>query len=311
MRAIRQDTLGGPEVLREVEVERPSPAPGQILVRVRAAGVNPTDWKHREMGLFLGDPPFVLGWDASGTVEEVGFGVTLFKPGDAVFGMVPYPTGAGTHAEFVTGPTRAFAHKPDEVDHVQAGAVPLAALTAWQALVDTAVLHEGQRVLVHAAAGGVGHLAVQIAKARGAHVTGTASEEKRDFVFGLGADEVIDYRTTDFAEAVEDMDVVLDPIAGADHLARSVRTLGTGGVLVTLLPFDSPEAKEEAARRDVNVEQLLVEHDHQGMRSIAALMARGKLRATIAGTFPLAEAARAHEHGETNRTSGKLVLTVD
>lgn len=311
MRAIKQEVLGGPEVLKEVEVERPSPRPGRILVRVRAAGVNPTDWKHRQSGRFLGEPPFVLGWDVSGEVAEVGFGVTLFKVGDPVFGMVPYPFGAGTHAEYVEAPTRAFARKPAEVDHVQAGALPLASLTAWQALVDTAGLAAGQRVLIHAAAGGVGHVAVQIAKARGAYVIGTASEEKHDFIRAMGADEVIDYRRSDFAEVARGMDVVLDAVGGDDQVTRSVRSLGAGGVLVTLLPFDAPEAVAEAAQKGARIEQLLVEHDHQGMRSIAALVARGRLRATIAGTFPLAEAAKAHEQQETNRTTGKLVLTVD
>ena len=310
MRAISQEALGGPDVLREVDLPMPEPGPGEILVRVHAAGVNPTDWKHRQMGLFLGEPPFVLGWDVSGVVERVGFGATLFDPGDEVFGMVPYPFGAGTHAEFVKGPTRAFTRKPSEVDHVQAGAIPLAALTAWQALVDTAAIRDGDRVLVHAAAGGVGHLAVQIAKARGAYVIGTASSAKHEFVRSLGADEVIDYRHTDFAEAVTGVDVVLESIGGADQVTRSVRTLREGGVLVSLLPVDAPEAVDEAARRGVRIAQMLVEDDHQGMRSVAALVARGALRATIAETFPLAEAARAHEAGETGRTTGKLVLTM-
>lgn len=310
MRAISQEALGGPDVLREVDLPMPEPGPGEILVRVHAAGVNPTDWKHRQMGLFLGEPPFVLGWDVSGVVERVGFGATLFDPGDEVFGMVPYPFGAGTHAEFVKGPTRAFTRKPSEVDHVQAGAIPLAALTAWQALVDTAAIRDGDRVLVHAAAGGVGHLAVQIAKARGAYVIGTASSAKHEFVCSLGADEVIDYRHTDFAEAVTGVDVVLESIGGADQVTRSVRTLREGGVLVSLLPVDAPEAVDEAARRGVRIAQMLVEDDHQGMRSVAALVARGALRATIAETFPLAEAARAHEAGETGRTTGKLVLTM-
>ena len=311
MRAISQEDLGGPDVLREVDLPRPEPGPGEILVRVRAAGVNPTDWKHRRTGMFLGEPPFVLGWDASGVVEHVGFGVTLFSPGDEVFGMVPYPSGVGTHAEFVKGPARAFTRKPSEVDHVQAGAIPLAALTAWQALVDTADISDGDRVLVHAAAGGVGHLAVQIAKARGAHVIGTASSPKHEFVRSLGADEVIDYRHTDFAEAVTDVDAVLESIGGADQVTRSVRTLRDGGVLVSLLPVDTQEAIDEASRRGVRIAQMLVEDDHQGMRSVAALVARGALRATIAETFPLAEAARAHEAGETGHTTGKLVLTVE
>ncbi|MFD3687901.1 NADP-dependent oxidoreductase [Nocardiopsis sp. NPDC058631] len=312
MRAISQDTLGGPEVLREVELERPEAAMNQILVRVHAAGVNPSDWKHRRTGLFLGEPPFVLGWDASGVVEGVGAGVTLFKPGDEVFGMVPYPYGAGTHAEYVVGPARAFTRKPAGIDHVQAGALPLAGLTAWQALVDTAGVSEGQRVLVHAAAGGVGHLAVQIAKARGAYVIGTASGHRHEFLHALGADEAIDHRTTDFADSVRDVDVVLDAIGSDEQVTRSVPTLRSGGVLVTLWPvFNAPEARREAASRGIRLEGIGVEADHQGMREIAALASGGELRAAVAGVFPLEEAARAHEMGESGRATGKLVLTVD
>ena len=182
MRAISQDVLGGPEVLKEVEIERPVPKPNEVLVRVRAAGVNPTDWKHRATGGFLGEPPFVLGWDVSGVVEAVGIGVVAFAPGDEVFGMLPYPYGHGSHAEYVIAPVRALAPKPAAVDHTQAGALPLVSLTAWQALTEHADLRPGQRVLIHAAAGGVGHVAVQIAKARGAYVIGTASAGKHAFL---------------------------------------------------------------------------------------------------------------------------------
>ncbi|SJM69450.1 NADP-dependent oxidoreductase [Gulosibacter sp. 10] len=309
MLAIRQERFGGPEVLQPIEVPRPEPGLGEILVRVHAAGVNPTDWKHRASRLFLGEPPYVLGWDVSGVVERVGLGVTIWKPGDEVFGMLPYPHGAGSHAEYVVGPARAFASKPLGIDHVQAGALPLAALTAWQALVDTAGLEAGQRVLVHAAAGGVGHLAVQIAKARGAHVIGTASAPKHEFVRGLGADEMIDYRSTDFAEAVRDADVVFDTIGG-DYQLRSLRALRPGGVLVSTLPVPAEGLHEEAERAGVRAELILVEADHAGMRSIAGLVEAGRLRATIADTYPLAEAAHAHEAGETGRTTGKLVLVV-
>lgn len=308
MRAISQDVLGGPEVLKQVELPRPEPGLSQVLVRVHAAGVNPTDWKHRAHSVFLGPPPFVLGWDVSGVVEATGYGVTLFRPGDEVFGMLPYPHGAGSHAEYVTGPARAFSFKPANLDHVQAGALPLAALTAWQALADTARLSAGQRVLVHAAAGGVGHLAVQIAKARGAHVIGTASARHHDLLRGLGADELIDYPTTDFAAAVRDVDVVLDAFGG-DYPARSLRTLRPGGMLISLLPFPRDVAAE-AARLGVRAEVILVEADHGGMTAIADLASGGKLRPVIAGTFPLADAAKAHELGDTGHVAGKLVLSV-
>ncbi|MFI9567262.1 NADP-dependent oxidoreductase [Streptomyces rishiriensis] len=309
MRVITQDVLGGPEALKQTEVERPAPRPNEVLVRVRAAGVNPTDWKHRATGGFLGEPPFVLGWDVSGTVEAVGIGVAAFVPGDEVFGMLPYPFGHGSHAEYVIAPVRALWHKPEGVDHVQAGALPLVSLTAWQALVETAELGPGQRVLIHAAAGGVGHVAVQIAKARGAYVIGTASAGKHDFLRELGVDEVIDYRETDFAEAVKDVDVVLDTLGG-DTSVKSLGVLRPGGIVVSIL-VGSDEFHEEAGRLGVRAVRMLVDADRAGMRAIAELVEAGRLRATIAGTFPLAEAAEAHRLGDTGRTTGKLVLTVD
>jgi NADPH:quinone reductase-like Zn-dependent oxidoreductase len=310
MRAISQDVLGGPEVLEEVELERPAPKPNEVLVRVRAAGVNPTDWKHRATGGFLGEPPFVLGWDVSGVVEAVGIGVAAFAPGDEVFGMLPYPFGHGSHAEYVTGPARAFAHKPASIDHTQAGALPLVSLTAWQALVETADVRPGQRVLIHAAAGGVGHVAVQIAKARGAYVIGTASAGKHDFLRGIGVDEAVDYRETDFTEAVKDVDVVLDTIGG-DYSLRSLRVLRPGGVVVSILPVGSGDFYEEAERLGVRAVRLLVDASRSGMKEIARLVEEGSLRATVAGTFPLADAAKAHALGDTGRTTGKLVLLVD
>ncbi|MGV9390528.1 NADP-dependent oxidoreductase [Streptomyces olivaceus] len=310
MRAVSQDVLGGPEVLKEVRVERPVPRPNEVLVRVRAAGVNPTDWKHRADGGFLGEPPFVLGWDVSGTVESVGIGVAAFRPGDEVFGMLSYPFGHGSHAEYVTAPARTFTRLPAGTDHVRAGALPLVSLTAWQALVERADLQPGQRVLIHAAAGGVGHVAVQISKARGAHVIGTAGAGKHAFLRSLGADEAVDYRETDFTEAVRDVDVVLDTIGG-DTSLRSLRVLRPGGVVVSILPVGSDEFFEEAGRLGVRAVRMLVDADRADMREIARLVEAGKLEPTIAKTFPLAEAAGAHALGETGRTTGKIVLVVD
>ncbi|MEW2810663.1 NADP-dependent oxidoreductase [Streptomyces massasporeus] len=310
MRAISQDVLGGPEVLKEVQIERPVPKPNEVLVRVRAAGVNPTDWKHRATGGFLGQPPFVLGWDVSGVVEAVGIGVVAFAPGDEVFGMLPYPYGHGSHAEYVIAPVRALTGKPAGVDHTQAGALPLVSLTAWQALTEHADLQPGQRVLIHAAAGGVGHVAVQIAKARGAYVIGTASAGKHEFLRSIGVDETIDYRETDVTEAVKDVDVVLDTIGG-DNSLHSLRVLRPGGVLVSILPGGSDDLYEEAERLGVRALRMLVDADRGGMEAIADLIGTGRLRATIAGTFPLAEAAEAHTLGDTGRTTGKLVLLND
>ncbi|WP_405922863.1 NADP-dependent oxidoreductase [Streptomyces sp. NBC_00035] len=309
MRVISQHVLGGPEVLEVIEVERPEPRANEILIKVHAAGVNPTDWKHRASGGFLGAPPFVLGWDVSGVVEAVGVGVARFKVGDEVFGMLSYPWGHGSHAEYVAAPARAFVHKPAGIDHVQAGALPLVSLTAWQALVETADVQPGQRVLIHAAAGGVGHVAVQIAKARGAYVIGTASAGKHDFLREIGVDEAIDYRDTDFTEAVKDVDVVLDTLGG-DNSVSSLRVLRPGGIVVSILPVGSDEFYEEAERLGVRAVRLLVDADRAGMQAIAELVEAGKLRAAIAGTFPLADAAKAHALGDTGRTAGKLVLVV-
>jgi NADPH:quinone reductase-like Zn-dependent oxidoreductase len=294
MRAIGATRAGGPEVLEEIELDRPVPGAVEVLVRVHAAGVNPTDWKARRRG--ADHTPFVPGFDVSGVVEEVGAGVTMFAPGDEVYGMPRFPHPAGAYAEYVTAPTRHFAPKPAGLDHRTAAGLPLAGLTAWQSLVDHANVQSGQRVLVHAAAGGVGHLAVQIAKALGAHVIGTASAAKHDFVRGLGADEVIDYRTVDFTEATGDLDVVLDTIGG-DYAARSQSVLRPGGIHISLSGPTEPHF-------------LLVEPDHAGLLALTDLVEKGLLTVTIDTVFPLADAAKAHELGESGHTTGKIVLAV-
>ncbi|GAA0395986.1 NADP-dependent oxidoreductase [Streptomyces luteireticuli] len=309
MKAISQNTHGGPEILHETEIDRPAPGPSEVLVRVRAAGMNPTDWKHRQGRGFLDRLPLVLGWDVSGVVEAVGIGVTLHRPGDEVFGMLPYPYGAGSFAEYVVAPARALVAKPANIDHIQAGAIPLAALTAWQALVDAARVRPGQRVLVHAAAGGVGHFAVQIAKARGAQVIGTASAPKHAVLRELGADELVDYRTEDFT-AVDPVDVVLDTLGG-ETAARSLDVLKPGGQLVSIAIRDLPaDLAERAAARGLRAYPLLVEADQEGMRSIRDLVEDGRLRPVIEAVFPLERAAEGHELGDTGRVTGKVVLTV-
>jgi len=311
MHAISQESGGGPEVLKLVEVDRPVPTLTEVLVRVHAAGVNPTDWKTRARGQYATGalPPFGLGYDASGVVEEIGPGVTIFAPGDEVFGMARFPHPANAYAEYLTAPARHFAHKPATIDHVSAAALPLAGLTAWQALVDTADVQAGQRVLIHAAAGGVGHLAVQIAKARGAHVIGTASAAKHDLLRDLGADELIDYTEVDFSSTLRDIDVVLDTIGG-DYTPRSLHTLRPGGILISLLPMDPTFPVELASELRVRATRMLVEPDHAGMRALAELIIRRELRPLIDTTVPLALAAKAHERGETNRATGKIVLSI-
>ncbi|MGN0101137.1 MAG: NADP-dependent oxidoreductase [Dietzia sp.] len=307
MRAVQQQSLGEPDVLAVVDLPKPTPRTNEVLVRVEAASVNPTDWKHRGNGGFLGEPPFVLGWDLSGVVEEVGIGVARFAPGDEVFGMLSYPFGHGAHAEYVAAPAAWFAPKPPSLDHVQAAALPLVSLTAWQALVENADIQPGQRVLIHAAAGGVGHVAVQIAKARGAHVIGTASSAKDDFLREIGVDEPIDYREVDIAEAVSDVDAVLDTIGGTTSLA-SLRTLKPGGVVVSILPVGSDDFYREAEQLGVRAIRTLVDSSRHDLVSITELVEKGQLRATIADVFPLEQAAEAHRRGETGRTTGKMVL---
>ncbi|WP_408612568.1 NADP-dependent oxidoreductase [Glycomyces luteolus] len=308
MRTVTQQHLGGPEVLELVEIDKPQPGPGEVLVKVHAAGINPVDWKTRANGGLQGrKPPFRLGWDVSGTVEAVGFGVRLYKVGDEVYGMPRFPQFADAYSEFVTAPARHFAPKPAGLSHVEAAALPLAALTAYQALVDIAKLEPGQKILVHAAAGGVGHLAVQIAKAKGAYVIATASAEKHEYLRGSGADEVIDYTAVDFAEAVSGIDVVLDAISSEDYQTRSAKVLRDGGALITLAgPVVLPEAEQER----ITAGFMLVEPDLAALQAISALVEEGKLAPTVSATFPLEEVAEAHRSGESGRTIGKIVLTV-
>ncbi|MEU8462767.1 NADP-dependent oxidoreductase [Streptomyces sp. NPDC029003] len=308
MRAIGQDGFGGPEVLKVVEVERPVPGVAEVLVRVHAAGVNPTDTWHRGSG-GLGGEVVRLGWDLSGVVEAVGIGVTTLAPGDEVFGMPRHPLPAGAYAQYVTSPARHLVRKPAALGHVEAAALPLAAMTAWQALVDTADVRPGQRVLIHAAAGGVGHLAVQIAKARGAHVIGTARAAKHAFLRGLGADELVDYTAVDFETALAPVDVVLDTIGG-EYGPRSLRVLRPGGLLVSLASPAEARLAEVARPLGVRAGFMAVEADQAGLREVAALVVAGLLRPEVAAVFPLERADEAHRLSETRGTTGKIVLSV-
>ncbi|AJT40556.1 NADP-dependent oxidoreductase [Psychromicrobium lacuslunae] len=308
MLAIVQHRAGDAETLEQQRVPRPKPSGGEILVRVCATALNPVDWKSRERG-FLPDgsaPPFTLGWDVSGVVEEVADGVTLFAPGDEVFGMPSFPHAGSAHAEYLVAPARHFASKPTALSHQQAAALPLAVLTAWQALVETAGIQTGQRVLIPAAAGGVGHLAVQIAKAHGAYVIGTASTAKHPLLRELGVDEAIDYRQVDATQTVREVDIVLDTLGGNNGLA-SLDTLKPGGILVSLLPLE-PETQELAAQRGIRAIRLMVTPDRDGLREVAALVEAEKLKPVIDSVFPLSEIKRAYQRGETNRASGKIVV---
>ncbi|MFI6365244.1 NADP-dependent oxidoreductase [Nocardia sp. NPDC050630] len=305
MWAISQDELGGPETLRLVTLPIPEPGIGEVVVRVHAAALNPVDALARQSGLFVSALPFVLGWDISGHVAAVGPGVTVHQVGDEVFGMLPFPHGHGAHAEYALAPARTLVAKPKHLEHIQAAALPLAGLTAWQALVDTARIDQDSRILITGAAGGVGHLAVQIAKTRGAHVIALASAQDADFVTAVGADEVIDYTTTDFTQAVKEVDVVLEVIGG-DYAARALDVLEPGGVLVSTLPPSVAPLEKDAAARGIRVAGLLVEADRLGMTALAKFAATGELIPAIAATFPLDQAASAHA---TKRGPGKTVLT--
>jgi NADPH:quinone reductase-like Zn-dependent oxidoreductase len=309
MRIIRQHALGGPEVLELAELPAPEPGPTEVRVRVRAAGVNPVDWKTRRRGGPLGEPPFTVGWDVAGEVEAVGRGVNRFEPGDRVFGMPRFPREAAAYAEYATSPSRQLARTPTVLGDVEAGGLPLAGLTAWQALVETAGVEAGDRVVILGAAGGVGHLAVQIAKARGAHVTGTARSAKHDFLAQLGADEAVDYTSRAVEEVVRDADVLLDLIGGETGL-QALPSLRDGGLLITVPSSSGLEPLREAAAGRVRVTGILVEPDRAGLEALAALVEAGSLRVHVERTFPLEQAAAAHEAGETGRTQGKIVLTV-
>jgi NADPH:quinone reductase-like Zn-dependent oxidoreductase len=310
VRAITQTTFGGPEVLDITETTRPQPLPTEVLVRVNAIGVNPADASIRAGAWPLfGDPPFVLGWDISGIVEEVGPGVTRFQPGDAVYGMPFFPRAVGAYAEFVAASSRQLALKPTRLDHAHAAALPLAGLTAWQGLVDAGHVSAGQRVLIHGGGGGVGHLAVQIAKARGAHVTVTASESKRSFVRALGADEVLDYGSVDFTDVARDLDVVFD-LVGRGYGERSLRVLRQGGVLVTAVDAMNAELARKADAAGVRFAGIMVEPDHVALDTLSEMVDDGRLTVHLERAFAFEDISDAHRLIESGHTTGKVVLVL-
>jgi NADPH:quinone reductase-like Zn-dependent oxidoreductase len=308
--AITQTSFGAADVLTRIELPVPAPLPTEVLVRVHAVGVNPIEHIVRSGAYpLLGPPPFVLGWELSGVVTEVVPGTHRFRPGDEVYGMPFFPRAAGAYAQFVAAPSRMLARKPRSLDHIHAAAIPLTGLTAWQGLVEYAQIGAGQRVLIHGAAGGVGHLAVQIAKARGAEVIATAGADKHDFVIGLGADEVIDYRAIDFAEAVHGVDVVFDVIGG-DYGPRSLRCLRVDGAFVTAVDRSNRQLADQAAAAGLRFYGVAVEPDHRGLEQLAELVETGQLRPHVEPVLPLTEVAAAHALSEAGHVKGKIVLTV-
>jgi len=307
MKAVRIHTYGGPEVLVYEDVSRPEAAAGEVLLRVHAAGVNPADWKTRSgparPGAML---PMILGWDVSGAIEALAPDVTEFHEGDAVYGMIRFPQAGATYAEYVAAPVAHLAHKPATIDHIHAAAVPLAGLTAWQALFEKAHLTAGQTVLILGAAGGVGHLAVQLAKSQRAYVFGTASTRNIEFLHRIGVDQAIDYTTTVLETAVHNVDIVFDTVGG-EARERSLRVIKQGGTLVSIV-FGRRSAEQTAA--GVNVQGMLVQPNAAHLGQIALLIDAGKVHITVDTVLPLADARKAHELSETHRTRGKIVLRV-
>ncbi|PST83972.1 oxidoreductase [Pedobacter yulinensis] len=311
MKAIILTTAGGPENFLLAELPKPVPGPGEVLIRIAAISINPIDWKTRSgkgaWPLVAQIQPLVLGWDVSGVIESVGPDAGHFLPGDSVFGMVNYPGSGGCYAGYVTAPASQLAKKPEHISHGQAAATTLAALTAWDALFTHGHLASGQKVLIHAAAGGVGHFAVQLAKNAGAHVAGTASAEKADFLRGLGIDEHVDYKNEDFSTRVQDVDLVVDTIGG-DTFDRSLKTLKPGGLIVTLPSgyVDDPAGKAAAGgRRGIHVK---VSASATNMQHLAALLENGKLIPHIDREFSLEQMADAHRELQKGRTTGKIIL---
>jgi NADPH:quinone reductase-like Zn-dependent oxidoreductase len=311
MRAVVVREYGGPEAMAIEELPRPEPIPTEVLVRVHAAGVNPVDFKTRAgrgMAAILGEPPVVVGWDVSGVVSAVPPGVTRFKVGEEVFGMPWFPRQAGAYAEYVAAPSRHFATKPHALSHEEAAALPLAGLTAWQIVVDTIQLEDGADVLVHGAAGGVGHLAVQIAKARGANVFATARAEQAEWLRRLGADEVIDYREERFEDRVADLDAVID-FPGV-YGERSLKVLRPGGILVSVPSGVPEELLAQARQGHRRATGFLVEPDPVGLAGLSHLVENGLLEVKVDRVFDLEEASEAHCQAEAGHGGGKLVLRV-
>jgi NADPH:quinone reductase-like Zn-dependent oxidoreductase len=308
MKAVCIYSYGGPGVLVYEDAPRPLPGDGEVLVRVHAAGVNPVDWKIREGHLkemLHHTLPLVLGWDVSGVVEALGANTPRLSVGDEVFSR-PDISRDGAYAEFIVIRESEVALKPKSLDHIHAAALPLAGLTAWQTLFDAGGLSAGQRVLIHAAAGGVGSLAVQLAKWKGAHVIGTASEHNHEFLRKLGVDQVVDYNTERFEEVVQPVDVILDTMGGNTQ-ERSWKVLNPGGILVSVV---SPPSADVAAAHGVRQAFVFIKPSAAQLAEIARLADAEKLKAIVETILPLSDATRAQELSQRGHTRGKIVLRV-
>lgn len=303
MKAIRIHEFGGPKVLRYEDIPESQPGPGEVRIRVFAAGVNPIDWKIRRGYMEL-PLPMTVGSDVAGVVDVVGQGVNSFQPEDEVFGKAS--AGQGGYAEYTVVNSTQIAQKPKSIGFIESAAIPTAGLAAWQSLFDIAGLEHGQTVLIHGAAGGVGSFAVQFAKWKGAYVIGTASSKNAEFLKGIGCDEVIDYRNQQFEEIVSNLDVVLDTIGG-DTLERSWSVLKPGGFLVTTVA-SIPEGTPQ--KHGVRAERLMTQADGKELAQIAAIIDERKIKPIVTTVLPLADAQKAHEMSESGHTRGKIVLRI-
>lgn len=320
MRAIYLASPGGVEGLVLSDLPVPQIKDHEVLLQVKAISINPVDTKVRKNSYILetvlaikpDEHPVILGWDISGIISSTGAAVKDFRPGDEVFGTVNFPGHGKAYAEYVAVPQAHLALKPSNVTHEEAAAGTLAALTAWQALVGYGEIEPGKKVLIHSAAGGVGHYAVQIAKHLGAYVVGTSSSGNRDFVLKLGADRHIDYRNERFEDLVNDMDIVVDSVEEDGHLERSLKTVVKGGTLISLNRFFDKhlDIARKAKQKEVFAHRLEITSNGDDMKSIARIMADGKLKSYIFKSYPLAEVAAAHTALENGQVHGKIVLTL-
>lgn len=318
MKAVRINQYGGPEVLKIEEIERPVPAPDEILVKVYASGVNPVDWTIRNGAIeplkSLMPLPLTLGWDAAGIVEEAGSDVTGFQQGDAVYGVPNFPGAGGSYADYCAAKADQFALKPKNLSFNEAAGVPLAALTGWTAMFVHGKLQAGQRILIQGASGGVGSFAVQFAKVKGAYVIGMASTGNVEYVKQLGADEVIDYKTQPFEELVRDVDVVLEasPVRDNKERLKAVRVLKEGGIFVSVntdYPFDD-ELTTSLAQKGATGELAPNQPRQAWLQEIAQLLDEGSVKALPTKVFPLEQVADAHRESQSWHVRGKLVLEV-
>ena len=301
------------ENLRIEEIDQPELEKNEVLVKVKAISVNPVDVKTREgkslYNTLKETPPVILGWDISGEVMAVGGEVAYFQPGDEVFGLVNFPGHGRAYAEYVAAPEAHLALKPANVPHHEAAAATLAALTAWQVLVHEAAVQPGQRVLIHAAAGGVGHFAVQIAKYFGATVIGTASAENHDFLRNMGADEQIDYNDFKVEDVLMDMDIVLDSL-GEENTRRSLKTLRNGGKIISIVGGAKEDVQALAKERNIEAKNYMVHSSGEDQAKIADLMSQGRLTAHVSHVYDFADMAKAHEQVATHKTRGKIVVNI-